>query len=173
MLRRGPSEGDGATDGGERRGKPRLRYELSEPRGLASTAVAFSEMRRGGSGRVTTEIGDTVRLVQTQALFKDINERLAQSRSPAIWQGFVCECASELCIELIEMTSDQYRSLRASPTTFAVVADERHVFAEIERVRSREDGYWIVERLPDTELARADSRWEASSNGNRTGAAVQ
>ena len=32
------------------------------------------------------------------------------------------------------------------PTHFAVVPDERHVFADVERVVERHDRYWVVEK---------------------------
>ena len=116
------------------------------------------------------EFGETSAeaLKSAQAVFRDINDRLAQMGDPApeASKGFLCECASEVCVELIEMTGDEYRRLRANPLRFAVMPDEQHLFGEIERVVAREDGYWIVEQH-----ARADSRWEACSNGNGTRAA--
>jgi hypothetical protein len=117
------------------------------------------------------EFGETSAeaLRSAQAVFRDINDRLAPmgGQAPESSRGFLCECGSEVCLEMIEMTGDEYRRLRANPLRFAVMPDEQHVFAEIERVVAREDGYWIVEQH-----ARAGSRWEASSNGNGIGAAA-
>jgi len=84
---------------------------------------------------------------------------------------FLCECASIDCFDLIELTAEEYRRLRVNPRTFAVRPDAAHLHTEIERVLSKEGGYWIVQRLPELVApgSRADSRWEASSDARGTG----
>ena len=83
---------------------------------------------------------------------------------------FLCECASLDCFDLIELTAEEYRRLRVNPLTFAVRPDAAHLHTEIERVLSKEGGYWIVQRLPEpAQGSRADSRREASSDAHGTG----
>ena len=45
------------------------------------------------------------------------------------------------------MTPGEYEQLRTKPTHFAVVADDQHVFAEVERVVERTERYWVVEKV--------------------------
>jgi hypothetical protein len=114
-------------------------------------------------------------LLAAHELFRDINDRLAEKRTHPgeTRMGFLCECPNAACVEQISMTGEEYRRLRASPSWFAVLPDEQHVFTEIDWIASVEAGYWIVEQSPNAaQIARADSRSEASSNGNRSGAAA-
>jgi hypothetical protein len=109
------------------------------------------------------------RLTHNQALFRDINERvdelLGRTPATAAREEFLCECASDACVEHITITPEQYRQVRASPVTFAVVADEAHVFADIEEVVARHEGYWIVEKQGEAaEVARAESERERRRN---------
>jgi hypothetical protein len=109
---------------------------------------------------------------EIQQLFREINDRVSQARNglSAVRMQFLCECASLDCFELIELTAEEYRRLRVNRLTFAVRPDAAHLHTEIERVLSKEGGYWIVQRLPErAERFRADSRWEASSDAHGTG----
>jgi hypothetical protein len=108
------------------------------------------------------------RLTHNQALFRDINERVEQlvgrASDTTAREEFLCECASDACVQHITITLEQYREVRSSPVTFAVAADEAHVFADIEQVVARHEGYWVVEKQGKAaEVARADSegdgRW--------------
>ena len=88
-----------------------------------------------------------VRAARNQSIFRAINERIIE-----INKGFgddfdtiaiACECADAGCAELLRINADAYRSVRRSPRTFAVLAE--HVYPDVERVVSRNDGYAIVE----------------------------
>jgi hypothetical protein len=85
---------------------------------------------------------------KNQALFREINERLRELKSGAEEHaGFTCECADVVCLQTIDLTLVEYEAVRSSPTRFAVVADERHVVPEAERVVERTDRYWVVEKI--------------------------
>ena len=101
---------------------------------------------------------------RNQALFREINERVRDLNDTftAITPvgEWICECANDTCVEQVEMTLDEYEAVRASGTHFFVSPDDAHVWPDVERVRMRNDRYWIVEKVGDSgELAeRADPR---------------
>jgi hypothetical protein len=110
------------------------------------------------------------RLARNQSTFRDINERLGMLRPAAHddvpLEEFLCECAHDACVEQISMTPAELDDVRSSPVTFAVFPAEEHVFPEVERVVSRSDRFWVVEKQGAAgEVARAESRAEASDGG--------
>jgi hypothetical protein len=92
-----------------------------------------------------------VKRARTEALFRDVNERIAESahRFDASSTQFVCECADPNCTHRVEATLDEYEDVRADGTTFMLVPGHDH--ADIERViddsRSR---FHIVEKMQAT-----------------------
>jgi hypothetical protein len=64
-----------------------------------------------------------VRIAHTEALFRDVNERIAESadRFDARDAEFVCECADPGCVERVPATLDRYEQVRADGTTFMLV----------------------------------------------------
>jgi hypothetical protein len=116
------------------------------------------------------ELARTARLTHNQALFRDITERVWKvvglAGDTIFREGFLCECGSDVCTEHIRITLAQYRQVRESPTTFAVVPDEVHVFADIERVIGRNDGYWVVEKQGAAgQIAKEDAKLWAHRDG--------
>jgi hypothetical protein len=91
------------------------------------------------------------RVARNQALFRTINERtelLNEAFADLTPYGsWICECANTECLERIDMTLDEYESLRANSTWFAVASSERHVAPDIERIVEKTDRYWVVEKL--------------------------
>jgi hypothetical protein len=104
------------------------------------------------------------RAARNQSLFREINERITdlnEAFSAITATGeWICECANDTCIERVEMSSDEYESVRAQSTRFLVAPGDEHVWADVEQVAERNDNYWIVEKLGEPgELARrADPR---------------
>jgi len=60
---------------------------------------------------------------------------------------WVCECADEDCAERIWMSLDEYETLRANPTHFAVFPGMTHVVPDVEAVVERHEHFWVVEKL--------------------------
>jgi hypothetical protein len=87
---------------------------------------------------------------RTQALFRDVNERVREINdafSGLVPLGeWICECADQSCAERIALTPEEYEAVRSKPTWFAVAPGDVHVFAAIEEVVARYDRYWIVEK---------------------------
>ena len=90
------------------------------------------------------------RLARNQALYREVNERVQ-----AINEAFdnllplgdwICECANPECSERLSLTHEEYETLRADGSRFAVAPDEAHLFPEVENVTERHDRYWVVEK---------------------------
>ena len=95
------------------------------------------------------------RLAGNEALFREVNERVAEvatlfveveTRGEQI--NFACECGRATCAEPITMTLVEYEAVRAKSTHFAVVP--QHEMPEVEVVIERHPTYFVVEkREPD------------------------
>ncbi len=90
---------------------------------------------------------DDLRSARTESLFRDVNERIAETagRFDAAEAQFVCECDDPKCTHGIDAALETYEEVREDGATF-LVADE-HVNEEIERVVDRKRGFTIVEKL--------------------------
>lgn len=108
---------------------------------------------------MSIDSGRAERLARNQSLFREINDRLVELRSSAAQprSHFLCECASDGCVEHIRIAPAQYQHVRSSPVTFAVLSDQAHVYGDVERVVDRQPGYWVVEKLGKAaHVARAE-----------------
>jgi len=94
---------------------------------------------------------DKVKRARTEALFRDVNERIAESaqRFDASSTQFVCECADPHCTHRLEATLVEYEEVRADGATFMLAPGHEHT--DIERViddsRKR---FHIVEKMQAT-----------------------
>ena len=93
---------------------------------------------------------DHVRRARTEALFRDVNERIAESaqRFDAHSTQFVCECADANCTHRLEVTLDEYEDVRADGATFMLVPGHEH--HDIERVIEKRGGFNVVEKVQRT-----------------------
>jgi hypothetical protein len=93
---------------------------------------------------------DNVKRARTEALFRDVNERIAESaqRFDASSTQFVCECADANCTHRVEATLDEYEHVREDGTTFMLVPGHDH--ADIERVVERHHRFHVVEKVQAT-----------------------
>ena len=88
------------------------------------------------------------RAARNQSIFREVNEQLeglddqlsAQEHHP-----FVCECAGEDCLRPIEVSLDEYESVRSRGSTFAVAPG--HVYPEVERILESNDRFTVVEKV--------------------------
>jgi hypothetical protein len=101
------------------------------------------------------------RLAGIEALFREVNERVAEVvehfievESTADPVEFNCECGSAACTQQITMTLIEYEAVRASPIRFAVTPG--HEVPDIERVVERYPDYLVVEKQDEEaeEVAR-------------------
>jgi hypothetical protein len=93
---------------------------------------------------------DKIRRATTESLFRDVNERIAESaqRFDAETTEFVCECADAECAERLETTLDEYERIRADGATFLLAPG--HEDEDIERVVAHRGRFEIVEKLQST-----------------------
>ncbi|HKD94272.1 MAG TPA: hypothetical protein VKB43_06135 [Gaiellaceae bacterium] len=87
------------------------------------------------------------RRATTEALFRDVNERIAETaeRFEAGGSEFVCECSDPNCTHRVEASLAEYEEVRDEPTTFLVAPG--HEQGDIERVVSDRGRFRIVEKM--------------------------
>jgi hypothetical protein len=90
---------------------------------------------------------DEQRRAKTEALFREVNERIAETaeRFDATGTEFVCECSDPNCTHRVEASLAEYEKVREDPTTFLIVPG--HEQQDIERVVSRRGRFQVVEKL--------------------------
>ncbi len=107
---------------------------------------------------------DEAKRARTESLFRDVNERIAESaqRFDADRTQFVCECSDPNCTHRLAATLDEYEDVRADGATFMLTPG--HAENDIERVLEDRGRFQIVEKMQQTVRAtvrrlnpRADS----------------
>jgi hypothetical protein len=88
-----------------------------------------------------------VQIATTESLFRDVNERIAETseRFDANAAEFLCECADPACAERLEAPLDEYEEVRGDGTTFLV--NPEHVEPEVEGIERHRRGYAIVRKI--------------------------
>jgi hypothetical protein len=101
----------------------------------------------GETTRRETDVNDHERRATAEALFRDVNERIAESagRFDADSTDFVCECGDPTCTHRIAVSLVEYESVRAEPTTFLVTPG--HEQPDIERVVADRGRFRIVDKV--------------------------
>ena len=99
-----------------------------------------------------------MRIAHTEALFRDVNERIAESagRFDAHDAEFVCECADPACAERVPATLDQYEEVRSDGTHFLL--SPGHELPEVERVVKRPQRRSVVVEKFNAAVARTVRR---------------
>jgi hypothetical protein len=92
-------------------------------------------------------VSENERRAMTEALFRDVNERIAESaeRFDAERTEFVCECSDPTCTHRVPVTLAEYENVRSEPTTFLVAPGHEH--DDIELVVSDRGRFRIVEKV--------------------------
>jgi hypothetical protein len=109
------------------------------------------------------------RQAQNEALFREVNERIAQlGQSAEAWSPggmveFYCECGADGgCGERIRMPLEAYERARAQDDRFAVKPG--HETPELERAVEWTDDYVIVDKIPAAEPFVEDDPRSAPSS---------
>jgi hypothetical protein len=89
---------------------------------------------------------DEAQLARTESLFREVNERIAETFEEASVDDaqFICECSDSSCTEGIQVPLDQYEDVRSEPTQFIV--KQGHTDPAIERVVDAALDYDVVEK---------------------------
>jgi hypothetical protein len=90
---------------------------------------------------------DPERVAKTEALFRGVNERIAETaqRFETEHAEFVCECAEATCADRVEASLDEYEEVRTDGAQFLVTPG--HEDERFERVLDDRKGFRIVEKL--------------------------
>lgn len=96
---------------------------------------------------------DKVRMATTEAIFRDVNERIAESaqRFESDEADFVCECGDRACTHRVQATLDDYERVREKPTRFLLAPG--HEDERIERVVEQRRRFAVVEKFERTVVA--------------------
>ncbi len=100
---------------------------------------------------------ELVRQATTEAIFRNVNERIAESaqRFDADEAEFVCECGDRSCTHRLATPLDDYERARAKPTRFLLAPG--HEDDAIEKVVERCGPFQIVEKFEHTVAATVRS----------------
>ncbi|HKU57928.1 MAG TPA: hypothetical protein VJP41_13035 [Gaiellaceae bacterium] len=92
-------------------------------------------------------MNDQERRGTTEALFRDVNERIAETAESFDGSGaeFVCECSDPNCTHRVTASLAEYEQVRDESTTFLVAPG--HEQKDIERVVSDRGRYRVVEKV--------------------------
>jgi hypothetical protein len=95
-------------------------------------------------------VNEHERRALNEALFRDVNERIAESAEhfEAAKTEFVCECADPSCTERVPATLEEYENVRKKSTTFLLAPS--HHEPDIERVVSKRGAFHVVEKVQAT-----------------------
>ena len=90
---------------------------------------------------------EDLRIARTESLFRDVNERIAESarRFGADDASFVCECDDPTCTHRIQTDLEDYEEVRSDGAQFLVV--DSHVNDEVERVVAKRRNFALVEKV--------------------------
>jgi hypothetical protein len=92
-------------------------------------------------------VSEQERRATTEALFRDVNERIAESAEhfDADRTEFVCECSDPSCTHRIVASLTEYEEVRDESTTFLVVPG--HEQGDIERVVADRGRFRIIDKV--------------------------
>lgn len=96
----------------------------------------------------TLESDSVKQAARHQALFREVNENIAQLTRLANETGyslFICECSDTDCAESLELTPAEYEAVRARGTRFIVLPG--HQLEAVERVVEGNGRFLVVEKF--------------------------
>jgi len=88
-------------------------------------------------------------VARNESLFREVNEQIeeiAETMLKSSHSGFFCECGNADCVELLELSVEEYEEIRANPRRFVV--QRGHELPDFERVVEQES-YSIVQKVGD------------------------
>ena len=102
------------------------------------------------------------RAARNEALFREVNERLEDLATAfqevAGSAVFACECADLACVKQIDLSLDEYETIRSDPNQFVVLPE--HVDPDVETVVRENEGFVVVAKVGEGAkiAAQADPR---------------
>lgn len=100
----------------------------------------------------------TERLARNQVLFREVNERINEVRSPTVsLVEFVCECSDPSCTASLAVAAAEYEAVRRDPKHFLIARG--HELDAVERVFEDNGRFLIVEKTVEAGfMAESDPR---------------
>ena len=116
---------------------------------------------------MSSDTDRAARAAQNESLFREVNERVKELNTTfdalARHAEWICECGNTDCLEPVQMTHEEYESVRARGTDcFLVKPGDAHVVPEVERIVERHERYWVVQKLGIAAVVADD---QAASGG--------
>ena len=97
---------------------------------------------------------DQERRARNEAIFREVNERIEDlskrsgiDEDDSLLPGFICECSSEGCTELLQVSYQLYETVRENPRRFLVLPG--HQDPDVERVVDEHPNALVVEKNID------------------------
>jgi uncharacterized Zn finger protein len=96
---------------------------------------------------------EKVRIGTTEAVFRSVNERIAETaeRFDSDAAEFVCECDDRACTHRVAAPLETYEHVREEPTRFLLAPG--HENEDIEKIVANRRRYMIVEKFERTVAA--------------------
>ena len=88
------------------------------------------------------------RIARNDAVFRSANESIAETAAENDVGGqipFICECAEPTCREVVRLTIDEYRDVRADPRYFVNAVSHEVAVRGWDEVIAVKAGYVVVE----------------------------
>jgi hypothetical protein len=100
------------------------------------------------------------RIARNNVIFREANEKIRASadRYDADIERipFICECAAPACMQILQLTRDEYLGVRGHDRRFMTAIGHEAAEGVKAEVVSREDGFLVVEKpLPTSVHKRA------------------
>ena len=84
-------------------------------------------------------------MTQNEALFREVNERVADvAEGNEGVHDYLCECANVDCTFRVTLTRSEYEAVRADPRQFVVLP--HHFTPEVETLVAENASYWLVRK---------------------------
>ncbi len=82
--------------------------------------------------------------------FREANERIRDTAEQVGAEmeriPFLCECAVEDCVEIVQLTGPEYQAVRADPSRFMTAVGHEAAERPVGEVVSRHERYVVVEK---------------------------
>lgn len=86
----------------------------------------------------------TTKAARSQALWREVNERIKAVAETSAEVQFLCECASLDCTDTLDISMAEYERIRSSSVRFPIAPG--HDYPEFETVVEENDGYAVVQK---------------------------
>jgi len=105
------------------------------------------------------------RLVRSQILLREVNERIAEiaSSSAGDLPEFLCECSRNDCTETLALSLPEYERVRSSSNLFVILPG--HECPEVDHVVEAKHGSQLVEETKHVELVVSSHRIAPAQGG--------